>query len=207
MKATSITALSIAIVVLAGVLLTPSGAQNAAAPAGTRVAVCDFGQVYNNYEKTKILQTRLDRELKAIKDEDERKAKEIEGIKRLLDSGNLKEGTADYDEQFNQFVNKSTAYRAWIEGQKARSQRWHLKMTTDMFIEIKAAIAEVAKERGVDIVLQTHQLNFKSNDVNELFQKVALHKVLYNNPSKNVDLTEAVQIRVNDTYRKAPRER
>lgn len=205
MKLTSITALALAALVLAGLWLTPSGAQNvvpAVLPA-TKVAVCDFGRVYNNYQKTKVLQERLDKSLLAVKAEDKRRSEEIAQIKTALESNNLKEGTKDYEDLFNDFVNKSTAHRSWLEGEKARSQRWHLKMTTEMFIEIKDAIKAVAQDRGVDIVLQTHQLSFKSNDVNELFQKVALHKVLYNNPQ--VDITDLVLLRINAEFAKGAR--
>ena len=87
-----------------------------------------------------------------------------------------------------------------MEVQKAKSQRWHLMMTIEMFNDVRDAIKAVAIERGIDIVLQAHQMNFESPSVNELFQKAALHKVLYH--SEHVDITKDVLARVNDTFRR-----
>lgn len=198
MKTTTIIALGIAALVLTGTLLTPISAQSAA-PVASKIAVCDFGQVYNSYEKAKTLQTDLDEKLKLIKQEDDSRGAEIKRIEDELKSGQYKDRSAAYEQRFGEFVTKSADHRTWMEVQKAKSQRWHLMMTTEMFNDIKDGIKAVAVERGIDIVLQTHQMNFDSPSVNELFQKAALHKVLYH--SDKVDITNDVLSRVNATFK------
>ncbi len=199
MKATTVIALGIAFLVLTGTLLTPMSAQPAATVAG-KIAVCDFGQVYNSYEKAKALQKKLDENLAVIKQEDESRGAEVKKIEDELKSGAYKDRSAAYEQRFGDFVTKSADHRTWMEVQKAKSQRWHLMMTTEMFNDIKDGIKAVAKDRGIDIVLQTHQMNFDSPSINELFQKAALHKVLYY--SEQVDITKDVLSRVNDTFRR-----
>ena len=200
MKATTVIALGIAFLVLTGTLLTPMSAQPAVTVAG-KIAVCDFGQVYNSYEKAKALQKKLDENLAVIKQEDETRGAEVKKIEDELKSGAYKDRSAAYEQRFGDFVTKSADHRTWMEVQKAKSQRWHLMMTTEMFNDIKDGIKAVAKDRGIDIVLQTHQMNFDSPSINELFQKAALHKVLYY--SEQVDITKDVLSRVNDTFRRA----
>lgn len=199
MKATTVIALGIAFLVLTGTLLTPMSAQPAVTVAG-KIAVCDFGQVYNSYEKAKALQKKLDENLAVIKQEDETRGAEVKKIEDELKSGAYKDRSAAYEQRFGDFVTKSADHRTWMEVQKAKSQRWHLMMTTEMFNDIKDGIKAVAKDRGIDIVLQTHQMNFDSPSINELFQKAALHKVLYY--SEQVDITKDVLSRVNDTFRR-----
>jgi Skp family chaperone for outer membrane proteins len=135
-----------------------------------------------------------------IKQEDETRGAEVKKIEDELKSGAYKDRSAAYEQRFGDFVTKSADHRTWMEVQKAKSQRWHLMMTTEMFNDIKDGIKAVAKDRGIDIVLQTHQMNFDSPSINELFQKAALHKVLYY--SEQVDITKDVLSRVNDTFRR-----
>ena len=203
MKATTIITLGIAVLVLTGTLLTPTSAQSGGGVVAGRIAVCDFGQVYNSFEKAKALQKKLDDNLALIKQEDDRRAAEVKQIEDELKSNQYKERSEAYEKRFGDFVTKSAEHRTWMEVQKAKSQRWHLMMTTEMFNDIKDGIKAVAKDRGIDIVLQTHQMNFDSPSVNELFQKAALHKVLYH--SDQVDITNDVLARVNDTFRRAPK--
>ncbi|MCY2929678.1 MAG: OmpH family outer membrane protein [Planctomycetota bacterium] len=202
MKATTIIALGFAVLVLTGTLLTPTSAQPAG-PVAARVAVCDFGEVYNSFEKAKALQKQLDDNLDRIKEEDDKRSKAIKVIEDELKSKQLKELSAEYEKRFDDFVTASAQHRTWMEVQKAKSQRWHLMKTTEMFNDIKDAIEAVAKARGIDIVLQTHQMNFESPSVNELFQKAALHKVLYHSPQ--VDITKDVLARANDVFRSRPK--
>jgi Skp family chaperone for outer membrane proteins len=198
MKVTTISALAIAVLVVTAALLSPIGAQGVSG-GSVRVAVCDFGKVYNNYDKTKALQKKLDENLSLIKDEDEKRTREIQRIKEALKSYN--ERSPDYERQFNDFITKTAEHRTWMDVQKAKSQRWHLMMTTEMFNEIKNAIKAVAQDKGIDIVLQTHQLNFDNpTDVNELFQRATLHKVLYN--SDQVDITDLTLTKVNAAFKK-----
>ena len=200
MKTTTIIAVGIAFLVLTGTLLTPMSAQPVGGVVAGKIAVCDFGQVYNSYEKAKALQKKLDENLAVIKQEDESRGAEVKKIEDELKSGAYKDRSAAYEQRFGDFVTKSADHRTWMEVQKAKSQRWHLMMTTEMFNDIKDGIKAVAKDRGIDIVLQTHQMNFDSPSINELFQKAALHKVLYY--SEQVDITKDVLSRVNDTFRR-----
>ncbi|MCY2925379.1 MAG: OmpH family outer membrane protein [Planctomycetota bacterium] len=201
MKTTTIIALALAAVVLTGTLLTPISAQSGAPATPGKIAVCDFGQVYNSYEKAKALQKKLDENLALIKKEDDVRGDEVKKIEDELKSNQYKERSAAYEQRFSEFVAKSAEHRTWMEVQKAKSQRWHLMMTTEMFNDIKDGIKAVAEARGIDVVLQTHQMNFESPSVNELFQKAALHKVLYH--SDKVDITNDVLARVNDAFRRA----
>lgn len=197
MKATTICALAIAALVLGAAVLTPSGAETARPGRPLRIAVCDFGEVYNNYEKAKSLEQKLKARLANIQAED--KAQKEKLRQKQEETNRLMTRSSEYEKQLKELQKLTSQHMVWMQMQKAQSQRWHLLMTTDMFNEITKVVRDMSKEKGYDIVLQTHQLNLKSKNAQELFQKITLQQVLYH--ESHVDITEAVLRSVNAAYR------
>ena len=203
MRASRIPIVLIALLACGTVLLTGSFAQRAGAPkaVGTRIAVCDLVDVFNNYQRAKDLTAKVNERREAIKAESKKRRKTVEALQMELEG--LKKGSKKYEQTLNEVQRLSIEYKAYLEYQDALAAREHHNLTKEMYLEIRQMIAHVAKERGFHVVLQRESEKLDAPTTNELLRQIYGRKVLY--AADNVDLTEAVLLRLNQSYRtKAP---
>ncbi len=196
MRATRIYALSAVAVVAAAVVWSRSSAQPAAAVTPARVAVCDVVEVFNNYQRAKDLTTQLNERRQAIKAESEKRQKAIDTLRLELE--NYKKGSKQYDQTLNEMQRLSIEGKAYLEYQDAMALREHRNLTKDMYDEIKAMIARMAAQRGVDLVLQKDAGDLETENTQELLRRIYNHKVLYT--ADRLDITESVLVALNQAY-------
>ena len=165
--------------------------------ATTKVAVCDVVQVFNNYQRAKDLTQMMAERRQAIKTESEKRAKAVEAIQKELEG--LKPGSKEYESRFKEAQRLSYETKAWAQFQEAVVLQEHRQLTQEMYEEILAMIAKVAKAYGIQIVLYSEGPVLQSNDTRELLRQIERRKVLYNDES--VDLTDEVLARIDEAYR------
>lgn len=181
----------------------PAASGPASAPATgpalpTRVAVCDVAAVFRNYERLRDLNQIFRQKTDALKAEDDRRAKLSTDLQKEL--ADLKAGSKQYQTKLEE-IDKTNVERAvWQQYQKQLLDREHRQASEDMFREILAAVSQVARERGYDLVLARDSVDVASQTEQELFDKMIQRKCLYSSPQ--IDLTEDVAQRVNAAYKK-----
>ena len=183
-----------------------SSAQPAAAPAArqvpaTRVAVCDIATVFNKYQRVKDLNDLFVKKRKAIADEEEQGKQKIRQIGKMLDA--LRPGSKEYEAKIVEFEKKSVEQAIAVKIRKNAVLRWHRLLTEEMYREILAAVAVVAKQRNCDLVLYRESVEIASQSTSELLNKIAQRKCLYCNPA--IDLTDMVLKRINGKYINRPK--
>jgi len=198
MRASKIAAL-IAVVLLTGVLLwkRSSAQDRPGAPATSRVAVCDIVQVFNNYTRATDLTAAMNKRRDSLKAENEKRGQAIEALRLELEG--LVVGSKKYEAQFSEMQRLTIERDAWMRFQEAMVMRDHHRLTRDMYEEIIKTIGEVAKQRGIDIVLYYPRADIQSNNTKQLLQQIQARKVLF--AADGVDLTDAVLMRLNENYR------
>lgn len=117
--------------------------------------------------------------------------KEVEGEEASLKT--FKQGTADYTQQLQVVFEKRTRLQAQQEFLKQQSLLEDKKWLEDLYQAFAKATKNLAKEKGLDLVLERTEPEFPIRG-EELMTTLFMHKVLYDGGCLN--LTSEVMARV-----------
>ena len=191
-----------AALLLGGVLLMRhSSAQQAdVTPGPTSVAVCDIEAIFRNYDRATELLDRLNEERVRIKNEYEQRGKAVQALE--LELGALKEGSEEYEARLQEIQRLGIESNTYLQFSESLIRRKHHGLTEEMYREILAGIAQIAQEKGIDLILyRDEQVAQSSNDAMELLTQIRNRKVLYSR--EGLDITQVVLERLNQAYRAA----
>ena len=107
----------------------------------------------------------------------------------------LRPGTSDYMKQYEDLLNKQARFEAakqFVSQQRVlKDRRW----TEDLYKEALRITKELAKQKGLTVVLEADEPNFPMPSADELMMALQTHKVLYSDGC--VDLTAEVVTEMN----------
>jgi len=107
----------------------------------------------------------------------------------------LRPGTSDYMKQYEDLLNKQARFEAakqFVSQQRVlKDRRW----TEDLYKEVLRITKELAKQKGLTVVLEADEPNFPMLSADELMMALQTHKVLYSDGC--VDLTAEVVTEMN----------
>jgi len=177
-------------------LLTRWGAAEPAAtiPQGGE---CDIGiisvrKIFQDCKRGARYSEQASAEQQRLKAELEKMSKEVEAGEAGLKA--LKPGSGDYMAQMKELLEKRANYRAKQElyGQQMEltDQMW----TKELYQDILRTVGEVAKEKGLKLVLREEEIDFSETNVTELGLTMRTHKVLYSGGC--VDITGEITARL-----------
>lgn len=187
------------VIVLAGVALLRDSVAQPARPTAvtTRVAVCDIVEVFDNYQRAKDLTAAMKAQAAKIQAESDKRGKAIEAIKMELDA--LKAGSKEHEKRLDEMQRLTIERKAWLDFQTAKNMRTHHRLTLEMYNEIRAMVAQVAKERNYQMVIHRNRSKLDTKNTRELLQAIAARKIIF--AAEEVDLTETVLGRLNQAFR------
>jgi len=167
-----------------------------AAGAPTRVAVCDVANVFNHYQRAKAEETKFEARRKAVKDERDKRSKEIEQIQADLKI--LKPSSVEHQQKLNKMEKLAIDLRAWLQYQDTIAARDHHRLTSSMLTEAMNIITQVARERGIQLVLYREGPSPETKTTAELLRIIRNRKVLY--AADTIDITNECIRRLNANY-------
>jgi Skp family chaperone for outer membrane proteins len=170
----------------------------AAAPASMRIAVCDVVKVFANCERSKDLKTKFAERARANKAEDERRAKQIESIEQELRE--LKPSSKEFEDRMEEMSRLSINRETWAKFEDTREMRERMRLTEEMYRDVQAAVAQVAKDQGLHVVINSDETPFDAKA--DIYRQIEARKVLYNDGG--ADITDAVLARLNEAYKAKP---
>ena len=194
------TYLIVVVVLTAGLFVLKDSLAQPAAPApapATAIAVCDVVEIFNNYQRAKDLSADVTKKRLALEAESKRRAKLVDDMTKEL--GSLKSGSAQYDLRVDQIQKAIIDNRAWLDTELGLNVRQGYKLTREMYDEIRAMIAQTARDLGCQLVLQRDRSEPQSTNTRELLARIATRKVIY--AANQADITEIVLSRLNLAYR------
>jgi len=198
MKRTGTYLAAVVVLAVGAILWTYSLAQPARATVpATRVAVCDIVEVFDNYQRAKDLTAGMKNVAEKVQAENQQRGKAIDAIKMELDA--LNPTSKEYDKRLNEMERLTIERKAWLDYQTAKNMRNHHRLTLEMYQEIRAMVAQVAKEQNVQLVLHRNRAKVQTRNTRELLQTIAARKVIY--AAEAGDLTEGVLARLNQAYK------
>jgi Skp family chaperone for outer membrane proteins len=169
----------------------------AAVTAAARIAVCDIGHVFDQYERVKEINLKRNKEVQEIQAEDQRRLKAIDELKTELES--LAPGSNEHEARYKEVQKQSIEREAWLEVQKTMSMHDHHRLMKEIYEQIVQEVGKAAEENGIQIVLYRSREKLQTENTSQLMQQMALRTILY--ASDNVDVTETVLTRLNQAYR------
>jgi len=180
----------VCIVASLAVLERGRAAAPAAGPA-LRVGVVSMRDVFKGSSKHKQYSTQaMSRQMQARAQLDDLR-KGVEGDEAELKT--LKQGTADYKQQLQVLLEKRAKMQSQQEFLKQQSVLDDKKWLEDLYQAFARASQAIAKEKGLDLVLERTEPEFPVPS-DELMSTLYTHKVLYSGGC--VDLTAEVTTRL-----------
>jgi Skp family chaperone for outer membrane proteins len=124
---------------------------------------------------------------------------ELENLSKQIDAGKsslkmLKPGSADYLSGMKDVLDKQASLQAKQEFFKRQMDMREQVVIEQLFKDVIKATGEVAKEKGLDLVLEKSEPDLPAANSNELTLTISTHKVLYGAGCD--DITDAVMAKV-----------
>lgn len=204
MKKSHVWLLAAAAVVIGAVIWRESMAQSnvPAAPAATRVGVCDIEQIFRNYQRAKDLLAEMNKKNEDIKNEDEKRSKAVMALQAEVEG--LLKNSKEREKRESELQMKAIEQKNWREFQETLTMREYVRLQMELYDDIVKTIGETAKENGVQMVLYQDrgEMTMDYNEPNVMKavrNSIQTRKVLYSDPS--LDLTDRVLLKLNDKYK------
>ena len=196
----TLTILLAAAVVALGLLQlrpAPVVAQGASGGEATRVGVVDLQAVLNGSDEFAAMQERQQDRGRELQEELQRRQGEVKAGQNQLDA--LGPDTPAWEAKRREVLEAAAGTQAWEQIAKQIEGGDQAREFLSLYEQADAAVAAVAQERGLDVVLAKSDLpdlgQLARADRNQITAILQNRKVLYS--SDRVDVTQAVLLRLN----------
>jgi Skp family chaperone for outer membrane proteins len=175
----------------------------AAAQDGTvRIATANPSKILSQMQETKDRNAALEGERQNLAAQEQSKVKEIQDLKKQQDL--IKKGTAEYNKAANDILQKSIELQTWGKLKEADLARRHKDGIRELVAKIDEAIAQIAKEKKIDLVLADFGVelpeDLESITPEQLHAMIRQKNVLFT--GKGVDISADVVTRLDAAYKK-----
>jgi Skp family chaperone for outer membrane proteins len=171
-----------------------------AADAG-RVAVVDVVRIFNECAQIKDLNDKMKQDSDDFTKEANQRRKVIEDKQIAL--GAFTPGTSDYESRRKELIRLNIEANVWLKVTEQGLDQEKFDWTRIIYQQTVAAAGEVARERGIELVLQSSE--FRPLEIEQSIQ--ALRRVIQDRPvlysAAQADITDAVIRRLDRNYQAA----
>jgi Skp family chaperone for outer membrane proteins len=176
----------------------PSRAQAQGANGkGIKIATASPSKIFSGMKEKTDVETKLKQQRDGLATEERSRRQKVQDLQSQL--ALTKPDAPQYEEQNNQFMQAAADFKMWGELSQAKAARDEKLQTKLLFDKITATIAEIAKERGIDLVIaEQPPMNIERVSAQDLTQLMAQRQVLYTNA--NVDITQDVIAKLDERY-------
>jgi len=182
---------------LAGVVILAMGyeysqAQPKADTGSSKIGTVSILKVFRDCKRSAAHRTEFITEQSTIRAELEKLSKQLEAQEAGLRV--LKPDSSDYLAQRKELINKRASMEAQQEFNKERRVLKEYKWSKEIYQDILRITSELAKQKGLDLVLEKDEIDVLALNVNEISRTISTHKVLYSGGC--VDITNEVVARL-----------
>jgi Skp family chaperone for outer membrane proteins len=168
---------------------TPQAAKEEIPQASpSRIAVVSIRRIFENCRKNTQRQEEMEAERKKIVAELERILSEANAFRADMET--RKPGSTDYVNLMREAMEKEALLDAkekfYQQDLTSREQRWR----EQLYLEVIATVGNVAKQKGLDLVLAKEENQFPAANPNELLLTIKTNKVLFH--TDQMDITNEV---------------
>lgn len=168
--------------------------------APLKIATANTSKIFRGMKETTDVQARLDAQRKALAKEEQSRRQKVEDLRSQLEL--LNPDAPQYEQANQEFMEEAIEFKNWGEVGQAQLARVEKVQSKMLFDKITSAIAELAKERGIDLVVaEQPAFNIERMTSEQLTQAMAQRQVLYT--SAAADLTGDVIARLDEQFNAA----
>jgi outer membrane protein len=175
----------------------PAAAQTPAA----KVAIANPARIFNEIQETKDLKAKMESDRKTLEATELEKRTQLRDLTAQRDA--LKPDSQAYAELNQKLLQASIEFEVWGRMQQAEVQRRQKQQMVALFNKITAAVAKVATQQGIDLVIAEQRPEIPDNldpvDINVLRNLINQRNVLFNTPA--VDLSDKVIATMDADYK------
>jgi len=164
--------------------------------AGQNIAVIDVARVFEQYKLTRDLESTFDKQRRDLSAEADQRRQSVEQMRKSLAA--FDPASNDYAQREEKLYRAEVEYQVWSGTQEKRLKSEHKRWLLRIYRDTQRIIGEIARSRGVDVVLTYDHLMEDAPDSTALRQQILLQKVIYH--SDRVDITTEVLNRLNSEY-------
>jgi Skp family chaperone for outer membrane proteins len=157
-----------------------TGAEKAVAPQDAKclkIGVVSVRKIFQDCKRNIRYRQDVTAERDKMEAELEKLSKEIDLNKTEIKS--LKQGSADYSAMMKEILEKQGRLQAQQEYYKRQMDIRESQVIENLFKDVIKATADVAKTKGLDLVLEQSEPDLPASNANELTLTISTHKVLY----------------------------
>lgn len=170
---------------------------------GIKIAIANPSRIFGEIQETKDLNVKMRAQGESLASQEKDKRDELKSLQDARDQ--LKPDTPQYTTQNDKLLKAAIEFDSWGKIQKAefeRKKKVHMKAVFD---KVRAAVAEVAKARGIDLVITDEQPvvpdNLSQITEAELGQRLNQQSILYSDPK--LDISDDVIALMDKEYKSA----
>ncbi len=179
------------VIIMSGFIVS-AGAVRAADNKCLKIGVVSVRKIFQDCKRNTKYRQEMTVERDKVEAELESLSKDIDASKSKLKM--LKQGSADYLSGMKDVFDKQATLQAKQEYFKRQMDMREQTVVEQVFKDVIKATGEVAKEKGLDIVLEKSEPDLPAANTNELTLVISTHKVLYSSGCE--DITDAVMAKV-----------
>jgi Skp family chaperone for outer membrane proteins len=175
--------------------IVSSGAGKAVSSADNKslkIGIVSVRKIFQDCKRNTKYRKDMTAERDKLEAELESLSKDIDASKSKLKM--LKLGSADYLSGMKEVFDKQASLQAKQEYFKRQMDMREQTVVEQLFKDVIKATEEVAKDKGLDIVLEKSEPDLPAANSNELTLTISTHKVLYSAGCD--DITDAVMAKV-----------
>jgi Skp family chaperone for outer membrane proteins len=171
------------------------------AAEGTRIAVANTARIFSEMQELKDLRAKLQSEQKLLAGASAEKQDKLKAMQAARDT--LKTDSPQYQEKNAEWLKAAIEYEAWGKINEADMQRNQKLQMRRLFEKIAQAVAEVAKQKGYDLVLTDQHPDLPDEldriSLDQLRNLINSRNVLY--AGEKVDISDDVLAFLDARYR------
>ena len=179
------------VIIMSGFIVS-AGAVRAADNKCLKIGVVSVHKIFQECKRNAKYKKEMTAEGDKLEAELESLSKDIDASKSKLKM--LKQGSADYLSGMKDVFDKQASLQAKQEYFKRQMDMREKTVVEQLFKDVIKATGEVAKEKGLDIVLEKSEPDLPAGSTSELSGIISTHKVLYSSGCE--DITDAVMTKV-----------
>jgi Skp family chaperone for outer membrane proteins len=188
------------VTVLSG-MLASTAALAQTPPAPTHIGIVNLGKVFRSVQEMKDIQAKQEADSNSLKTLANQHQADLDVMKQELRNG-PKPDSEDWDKKLTALETKSVEYDSDLKLRQAEMSRIFSKQLKAVFDKVQASVAEIAKQKGLDLVL-TENLPDPAPGTeltpDQMAQLLAQHNVLF--AGGNIDITDEVIAALDAQYK------
>lgn len=158
------------------------------AKADIKLATVNAAKVFQEIQETKDLKAKMETDQKSLQDQDLAKKTHLKDLQSARDA--LKPDAPQYEDANKQLMQAAVEYEVWSRIQAANVQREQKQQMLNIFNKITATVAEVATQKGLDLVIAEQKPeipdNLDSVSVDQLRLLINQRNVLFSSPTVDI---------------------